>query len=79
MLADEPTANLDLVTGADIIAVLKELCRNMGVTIISATHDHKMLDICDRVVWIRDGKIERIEQREDLDIQIGSIEQGPSG
>lgn len=74
VLADEPTANLDLHTGADIIAMLKELCREMGVTVISATHDHKMLDICDRVVWVRDGRIERVEKREDLKIEVGSIE-----
>ena len=73
VLADEPTANLDLKTGADIITMLKDLCRDMGVTIISATHDHKMLDICDRVAWIRDGSIERLERRADLDIQVGSI------
>ena len=75
VLADEPTGNLDLKTGAEIIAMLKELCTEMGVTVISATHDHKMLDICDRVVWIRDGMIERIELRENLDIQVGVIEQ----
>jgi len=74
VLADEPTANLDLHTGADIIAMLKDLCRAMGVTVISATHDHKMLDICDRVVWVRDGRIERVEKREDLQIEVGSIE-----
>jgi putative ABC transport system ATP-binding protein len=73
VLADEPTGNLDLKTGADIIAMLKELSQQMGVTVISATHDHKMLDICDRVVWIRDGMIERIERREDLEITVGSI------
>lgn len=74
VLADEPTANLDLRTGAECIGVLKELCNQMGVTVISATHDHKMLNICDRVVWIRDGRIERIERREDLNIQVGTID-----
>lgn len=74
VLADEPTANLDLKTGADCIAVLKQLSQEMGVTVISATHDHKMLDICDRVVWVRDGRVERVERREDLNIQVGSIE-----
>jgi len=73
VLADEPTANLDLKTGADIIAMLKALCAEMGVTVISATHDHKMLNICDRVVWIRDGRIERVEMREDIDIEVGTI------
>ena len=74
VLADEPTANLDLKTGADIIDMLKQLCNEMNVTVISATHDHKMLDICDRVVWIRDGQIERIERREDVNIEVGRIQ-----
>jgi putative ABC transport system ATP-binding protein len=76
VLADEPTANLDVHTGAEIIAMLKELSRQMGVTVISATHDHKMLDICDRVVWVRDGLIERVEERSDLQIQVGSMDGG---
>ncbi len=74
VLADEPTANLDLRTGAEIISMLKDLCTEMGVTVISATHDHKMLDICDRVVRVLDGRIDRIEKREDLKIEVGSIE-----
>ena len=78
LLADEPTGNLDLKTGADIIAMLKKLSQEMSVTVISATHDHKMLDICDRVVWIRDGQIERIERRENLRIQVGTIKQEAS-
>jgi putative ABC transport system ATP-binding protein len=41
------------------------------VTIISATHDLKMIDVSDRVVWIRDGKIERIQERADIDLQVG--------
>jgi putative ABC transport system ATP-binding protein len=75
VLADEPTANLDLKTGEEIITILKELSTEMNVTIISATHDHKMLNICDRVTWIRDGVIERVERRENLDIRIGVIQE----
>ncbi len=44
ILADEPTANLDLTTGAQIIEILKNLTQTAGVTVISATHDHQMLD-----------------------------------
>ncbi len=73
VLADEPTANLDFKTGEEIISLLKELTKEMGVTVISATHDHKMLDICDRVVWINDGLIERIEERENLQISVGTM------
>ena len=74
ILADEPTANLDLHTGAEIIALLKSLSVERGVTVVTATHDHKMLANSDRVLWIRDGAIDRLERREDLDIEEGEIE-----
>jgi putative ABC transport system ATP-binding protein len=64
LLADEPTGNLDLTTGREIIELLREMSKESSVTIISATHDMKMLDVSDRVVWLRDGKVERIERRE---------------
>jgi len=74
ILADEPTGNLDLKTGEDIIHQLSALSQEDGVTVISATHDHKMLSVSDRVVWIEGGRIERVERREDLDIEVGTIE-----
>ena len=73
ILADEPTGNLDTHTGEEIINRLSDLSRQRGVTIISATHDHKMLSVSDRVVSIRDGLIEKIELAEELDIKVGSI------
>jgi putative ABC transport system ATP-binding protein len=73
ILADEPTGNLDSKTGAEIIALLKSLQTEDKVTIITATHDDKMLDVSDRIVWIRDGVIDRIQMREDVDIAVGSI------
>ncbi|MCD6169833.1 MAG: ABC transporter ATP-binding protein [Candidatus Latescibacteria bacterium] len=74
ILADEPTGNLDLATGREIIELLRELSEESNVTIISATHDMKMLDVSDRVVWLRDGKVERVERREDIRISVGTIE-----
>jgi putative ABC transport system ATP-binding protein len=73
ILADEPTGNLDLTTGEEIIALLKRLSEQRGVTVISATHDFKMLNVSDRVVLIRDGRIDKIENREELSISIGRI------
>ncbi len=73
ILADEPTGNLDMRTGEDLIQLLHELKEKHGVTIVSATHDMKMLSVSDRVVWIRDGRIERIAERKDLDIKVGTI------
>ncbi len=73
ILADEPTGNLDLSTGEEIIALLKELSRERRVTVISATHDFKMLNVSDQVVWIRDGRVDKIENRDELSISIGTI------
>ena len=74
ILADAPTGNLDLRTGTEIIELLQEMNRSSGVTIISATHDHKMLSASDRVIWIRDGMVDRIVNREDLQIEVGKID-----
>jgi len=79
LLADEPTGNLDLATGREIIELIKEMNETAGVTVISATHDMKMLSVSDRIVWIRDGKIDRIERREDLNIDVGSIDGEETG
>jgi putative ABC transport system ATP-binding protein len=73
MLADEPTANLDLDTGAEIINILKECSNEYDTTVITATHDQKMLATSDRILWIKDGAIDRLERREDVNIRIGSI------
>ena len=74
ILADEPTGNLDLKTGKDIIDLLKHLNTTSNVTIITATHDMKMLSASDRIVWIRDGRVDRIQSRAELNIQEGTID-----
>ncbi|MCW5943112.1 MAG: ABC transporter ATP-binding protein [Fimbriimonadaceae bacterium] len=61
ILADEPTGNLDLKTGQEIIDLLRKLNQEQGVTVIAATHDHKMLGVSDRIFHISDGKLDRVE------------------
>jgi len=73
ILADEPTGNLDVKTGADIIAMLEGLKNDLHVTVISATHDHKMLAASDRVVYLTDGQITDVKRRDELDITVGDI------
>jgi len=73
LLCDEPTGNLDLRTGREILETLRRLNKERGVTIICATHDHRMLDICDRLMWIRDGRIERVARRDEVHIEVGAI------
>ena len=74
ILADEPTGNLDLKTGEEIIHILEKLKDEFHVTVITATHDHKMLAVSDRVVYLVDGRIADIKTRAQLDITVGTID-----
>ena len=67
VLADEPTANLDTRTGEEMIELLARLKTELGVTIISATHDLKMLKRSDRILWIEDGRIVKADRPENID------------
>ena len=57
VLADEPTANLDSVTGNAIIQLMKDLNREEQTTFIFSTHDHKVMEQARRIVRIADGRI----------------------
>jgi putative ABC transport system ATP-binding protein len=57
ILADEPTGNLDSITGENVIALLRELNQVQGVTIIIVTHDQNVANKCDRIIKMKDGKI----------------------
>jgi len=72
LLCDEPTGNLDLQTGKEI-HLLHDLNTRDRVTIICSTHDHNMLAVSNRMVWIRDGAIERIECTTDMKIEKASL------
>ncbi len=74
ILADEPTGNLDLRTGEEIIGLLREMNQARGVTVVTATHDTKMVSVSDRIVWIRDGQIERIANRDEIEVEVGKME-----
>ena len=75
ILADEPTANLDQKTGQEIIQLMKDLCVSEGVTVITATHDFKMLKASDRIVWIKGGRVDRVEDVSNLDIVVGGVDE----
>jgi putative ABC transport system ATP-binding protein len=62
ILADEPTGNLDLNTGMEIIDLLHGLNKTRGLTLVAATHDTKMIKASDKIIWLRDGKVEKIER-----------------
>ena len=58
ILADEPTGNLDSATGQEIMALLRELNRDQGVTMLLVTHDPEAAAFAGRVIRMRDGQIE---------------------
>lgn len=61
ILADEPTGNLDYETGQQILNILNNLVRENGRTIILATHDRDICKIADRVLELRGGKLQEVE------------------
>ena len=61
ILADEPTGNLDSSTGDEVMQLLRNLNAESGVTLIVVTHDPEVAAYADRVVYLRDGGVEKIE------------------
>ncbi len=67
VLADEPTGNLDSKTGKGIMTLLRRSCDELAQAIITVTHDPRAAAYADRVVFLRDGRIERtLEQGPDI-------------
>ncbi|NVD98804.1 ABC transporter ATP-binding protein [Massilia sp. BJB1822] len=58
VLADEPTASLDRATGAQIIALMRKLQREQGVSFLFASHDSALIDSADTVLHLRDGTLQ---------------------
>jgi len=63
VLADEPTANLDVKTSLALIDMMEELNKKEGVTFIFSTHDPRVMDRAGRLIHVVDGRIEREERR----------------
>jgi len=63
VLADEPTANLDSVTGGDLLETMARLNRELQVTFLFSSHDQKVLDRARRLVRLRDGRVESDQVR----------------
>ncbi|NJL37113.1 MAG: Flp pilus assembly complex ATPase component TadA [Leptolyngbyaceae cyanobacterium RM2_2_4] len=55
ILADEPTAALDKKSGRDVVEIMENLAREQGCTILLVTHDNRILDLADRIIYMEDG------------------------
>lgn len=57
VLADEPTAALDGHTGREVIALIRRLSKQRGLSVLMVTHDNRVLDFADRILTMEDGRI----------------------
>lgn len=57
ILADEPTAALDKKSGRDVVELMQHLAKERGCTIVLVTHDNRILDVADHVVYLEDGRL----------------------
>jgi putative ABC transport system ATP-binding protein len=62
VLADEPTAALDKKSGRDVVELMQKLAKEQGCTILMVTHDNRILDVADRIIYMEDGRL--IDQSE---------------
>ncbi|WP_293146650.1 MULTISPECIES: DevA family ABC transporter ATP-binding protein [unclassified Microcoleus] len=57
VLADEPTAALDKKSGRDVVEIMQRLAKEQSCTILLVTHDNRILDIADRIIYMEDGRL----------------------
>jgi putative ABC transport system ATP-binding protein len=60
ILADEPTANLDSRRGAETMRLLRRLAKEDGATVLIVSHDERLREIADRVLWLEDGQFKEL-------------------
>lgn len=61
ILCDEPTGALDYNTGKMVLKLLHDMCKNKNKTVIIVTHNNALKDMADRVIYIKNGSVEKIE------------------
>jgi len=75
LFADEPCANLDTENKGIVLRLLRKLCDDLGQTILMVTHEPEQREFADRVLWLRDGRLEK-EEYITKDVQKDAIHNG---
>ena len=78
ILADEPTGNLDSTTGQEIMVILRDL-HEQGHTVIMVTHEHSIAAYAERIIYLKDGKIERQEAPGSAALRGGAVDTDQDG
>lgn len=65
LLCDEPTGALDYITGKSILKLLQDTCRDRGMTVVVITHNTAIAPMADRVIHIKNGRVDRIDRNPD--------------
>ena len=65
ILADEPTANLDSRRGREIVEILKNAARDANKAVVVVSHDHRIRELADRVMWLEDGQLKKMDIHRD--------------
>jgi len=61
VLADEPTSALDKQSGRDVVDIMQRLAKQQGSAILLVTHDNRILDVADRIIYMEDGRLSTLE------------------
>ncbi|MBF2025169.1 MAG: DevA family ABC transporter ATP-binding protein [Oscillatoriales cyanobacterium C42_A2020_001] len=61
VLADEPTSALDKQSGRDVVEIMQRLAKQQGSAILLVTHDNRILDVADRILYMEDGRLSNLE------------------
>jgi putative ABC transport system ATP-binding protein len=61
VLADEPSANLDSKNSHHIVQTMKRINKELGTTFIFSTHDEKVMQYLDRIIYLKDGMVDKDE------------------
>jgi putative ABC transport system ATP-binding protein len=64
VLADEPTANLDSQRGREIMELLRMVAKELGKTVVAVSHDLRIRELADRVLWLEDGEFHDISEEQ---------------